>query len=100
MGNEHQMCWGAVVDCRRWNPTGTCSISCTGQSACSSMTVICPENNHCDIKCVQTGSHEGGACWDADITWPTTPGLGTLEFDGWYAVIDVEFPEPEPSVPM
>jgi len=87
-------CRKETIDCPK---TGPCTVVCE-DNGCEDTTVNCPDSYDCDISCV---AEKGGYnCYEAIFNWAETPGLGSLECSGWYACIDVDFPEPEPTVPL
>eukprot|EP01083_Nonionella_stella_P144684 452161_1 len=54
-----------------------CAITCSGESTCESATIICHEDQPCNVIC-----SGWKACADASFTWPTEPGLGSISCNG------------------
>ena len=76
-------CWG----------NETCTINCID---CQDRTLRCPPTNYsCNIQCPDTES-----CYLSHIKWGETAGLGTITCGGDSACRGIEFPIPDPNIPL
>jgi len=115
--DEDNECFDTPIHCPDWNecsvicsgamschviecPTNApCSVTCSGIDSCAhGGNITCPEDFQCDISCGGEGSR--GSCTGLSIEWPSTPGLGSLECQGFADCSRLDFPEPEPTVPL
>eukprot|EP01084_Bolivina_argentea_P081753 148008_1 len=71
-----------------------CDIICTGAYSCYEVQLDCPVDAPCNVVC------NANACYDMDIRWSMIPGIGSLSCDGSYSCKGVNFPPPDPNIPL